>query len=76
MSSSKCSAILNRLKYTIVVQKYSREVQTNSQNQYGEVAVNSRNYSGVVSLGPVLTTMEQFAHQVVKSSSLDLSSTM
>ena len=46
MSSSKCSAILNLLKHSIVVQKYSREVQTNSQNLYGEVAVNSRDYSG------------------------------
>ena len=32
-------------------------------------------YSGVVSKEAVSTTMEKFAHQVVKSSSLDLSST-
>ena len=55
--------------------KPSREVQINNQNQYGEVAVNSRDYSGVISLGAVLTTMVQLAHQAVKSSSMYLCTT-
>ena len=65
MSSSKCSAILNPLKHSIVVQKYSREVQTNSQNLYGEVALlrssfsrSSLNYYGAVR-SP--SSQEQFA---------------
>ena len=45
MSSSKCFAILNHLKHSIVVQKYSREVQTNSQNLYGEVALLRSSFS-------------------------------
>ena len=65
MSSSKCSAILNHLKHSIVVQKYSREVQTNSQNLNGEVALlrssfsrSSLNYYGAVRPP---SSQEQFA---------------
>ena len=67
MSSSKCSAILNHLKHSIVVQKYSREVQTNSQNLYGEVALLRSSFS---------RSSLNYYGAVRPPSSLDLSSTM